>query len=818
MLEIITVVAIIGVSLILSWKRASLSVWTIATGVCLLGILRSADLSMFTIILSLCIFVSIATLLNVVSFRKKFITRFLLSFLVKKLPTISETEREALEAGTVGWEGTLFSGKIDWEGLINVPVSKLTVEEQAFIDGPVKALCDKIDDWRITHHDYDLSEEIWTFIKENRFFGLVIPREYGGLAFSATAHSEILTILAARSATVSTTVSVPNSLGPAELIWHYGTAEQKNFYLPRLAHGEEIPCFGLTAPDAGSDAGAIPDYGVVCQGEYEGQSCLGIKLNWNKRYITLAPVATLLGLAFKLFDPEHLLGAQENLGITCALIPTNLSGVQIGRRHFPLNCAFQNGPTQGKDVFVPLKAIIGGEAGIGRGWQMLVECLGVGRAISLPATAAGGAKVAAFTSGAYARIRRQFNMPIANFEGIQLVLAQIVGKLYLMESTRLLTTAFIDQGQKPAVLSAISKYHLTELGRDCGVGAMDIHGGKGICLGPKNYLGRGYQAAPIAITVEGANILTRSLIIFGQGAIRCHPYLYDEILALTETDQEKRLNQFDKVLFAHIGFSLTNIIRAFSTAVTGGRFLKTANFSAATPYARRFERYSHAFILAADCALILLGGELKRKEGLSARFGDIFSYLYMGSAVLKRFYDQGKLAADFPLVEWVATYVSYQIEQSFLNIFKNFPSRGMAWILKRLIFPFGMHAKLPTDRLSQHISQLVTQPSPTRDRLINGLLFDTKTHRLFDDLNLCLKQVIAAEDLEKMIRKALPAGDLHHLTQEDLIKQALEKALITSEQALQLQAVEKARQEVIAVDDFDPKDLSILQQETRRGE
>src|SRR5499425_828557 len=510
-------------------------------------------------------------LLNVRPLRKALITRPFMKTYLKLLPRMSQTEKEALEAGTVWWDGELFTGAPKWEKLLAARPPQLTAAEQAFLDGPCEELCRMLDEWSITHELADLPPQVWEFLKSRGFFAMIIPRRYGGLEFSAFAHSCVLAKIASRSVTASSTVAVPNSLGPAELLNHYGTEEQKNYYLPRLARGEEVPCFALTGPRAGSDAAAIPDTGIVTRGMWQGREVLGLRLNFSKRYITLAPVATVIGLAFRMFDPERLLGGKTDIGITCALIPRNTPGVSIGRRHFPLNIPFQNGPIQGRDVFVPLDYIIGGPAMAGSGWRMLVEQLSVGRCISLPSNTTGAAKAAVWATGAYARIRNQFNTPVARFEGVESVLARMVALTYTMDAGRSVTAGAIDGGEKPSVPSAMLKYHVTEMGRQVANDAMDVHGGKGIMLGPKNYLARGYQIVPVAITVEGANLLTRNLIIFGQGAIRCHPFVLREMTAARNPDRARGVDEFDRALFAHMGFTVSNAVRSFIMALTNAR-------------------------------------------------------------------------------------------------------------------------------------------------------------------------------------------------------------------------------------------------------
>src|SRR5579862_8976826 len=542
-------------------------------------------------------------LLNLRPLRKALITRPFMKAYLKLLPSMSQTEREALEAGTVWWDGELFTGAPKWSKLLSARPPQLSAEEQAFLDGPCEELCRMLDDWNITHERGDLPPQVWDYLKARGFFAMIIPKKYGGLEFSAYAHSCVLAKIASRSTTASSTVAVPNSLGPAELLVHYGTEEQKNHYLPRLARGEEIPCFALTGPRVGSDAAAIPDTGIVCRGLWQGREVLGLKLNFNKRYITLAPIATVIGLAFRMLDPERLLGDRVDIGITCALIPRDLPGVEIGQRHFPLNIPFQNGPIRGHDVFVPLDCIIGGLKMAGHGWRMLVEQLSVGRSISLPANATGGALAGSYATGAYARIRRQFNAPVGRFEGVQQVVARMLGLTYIMDAARSVTTAAIDQGERPSVPAAILKYHLTEMGRRVANDAMDVHGGKGIMLGPRNYLGRGYQAIPVAITVEGANILTRNLIIFGQGAIRCHPYVRREMSSVVDPDRKRGVAEFDRALFGHIGFAVSNAVRSLLMAFTLARFQKVPESGPMHRYYQHIERFSASFAFVTDLAM-----------------------------------------------------------------------------------------------------------------------------------------------------------------------------------------------------------------------
>ncbi|HUP31377.1 MAG TPA: acyl-CoA dehydrogenase, partial [Usitatibacter sp.] len=581
---------------------------------------------------------AVVALFTVRPLRRALLTRPIFGLYKKVLPQVSQTEQEALDAGSIWWDAELFSGRPHWKTLLDYPQARLTAEERAFIDGPVEELCGMLNEWNIIHEKADLSPEVWKFIREKGFLGIIIPKSFGGLGFSAYAHSEIVTKISTRSGTAAVTVMVPNSLGPAELLIHYGTDEQKNHYLPRLAKGLEIPCFALTSPEAGSDAGAIPDFGIVTRGMHEGREVLGIRLTWDKRYITLGPVATILGLAFKLYDPDHLLGSEEELGITLALIPTSHKGVNIGRRHVPLGAAFMNGPNSGKDVFVPMDWIIGGQKQVGKGWRMLVECLAAGRSISLPSMAMAAGKLGSRATGAYARIRSQFRTPIGKFEGVEEPLARIGGNTYLMDATRRMTMVALDLGEKPSVISAICKYHMTERMRQVLNDAMDIHGGKGIMMGPNNYLGSAYINIPIAITVEGANILTRSMIIFGQGAIRCHPWVLKEIKAAADND----LVAFDRALWGHMGFTISNAFRSLFLGITGGKAVSVPGSPDVRRYLQQMTRFSAAFALLSDISMFVIGGSLKRKEKISARLGDILSLLYMASATVKRFEDEGR--------------------------------------------------------------------------------------------------------------------------------------------------------------------------------
>lgn len=748
-------------------------------------------------------------LLTQVEFRRQRFTKPLLDIYRTMLPSMSDTEREALEAGSVWWDGELFTGLPDWDRLMAMPAPTLSAEEQAFMDGPVEELCTMLDDWEITHELGDMPEEIWAYIKKHRFFAMIIPKEYGGLEFSAYANAMVIGKLASRNATASSTVGVPNSLGPAELLLHYGTDAQKDRYLPGLADGSEIPCFALTSPQAGSDAAAIIDSGIVCKELVDGKEVLGLRLNWDKRYITLAPVATVLGLAFKLYDPDHLLGDPDksDYGITAALIPTDTPGVTVGRRHYPLNIAFQNGPTQGKDVFVPLDAIIGGPEMAGKGWRMLVELLSVGRAITLPASAMGGGQAAFYASGAYARIRRQFNVPISAFEGVGEALARMAGHAYIMKSAVSVTAGAIAQGEKPAVPSAVLKYHCTELGRKVANDAMDVQGGKGVMLGPKNYLGRGYQATPIAITVEGANILTRSLIIFGQGAIRCHPFVLRELQAAQDDDQAHGLVEFDNALFGHIGYAISNAARSFWLALTHARWSQVPLDTPTRRFYQNINRYSAAFALASDFAMLTLGGSLKQRELLSARLGDVFSSMYLASTVLKQFENDGRKAADLALVEWSVRTLMYQAQEQLHSFLRNLPNRWVARMLRVFIFPRGRTYSAPSDAQGQALVDLITRPTEARERLAGFAYTTMEPGNPIGLLQDAMAKTEANAPLQKKLRSARKSGELSAEYLPEQVKEALAKSILTDDEAQALLACHEQVMALIAVDDFDPSEI-----------
>ncbi len=732
-----------------------------------------------------------------VALRRNLFSRPILSMVRKVLPPLSQTEREALEAGGVWWDAEILSGKPDWQRLRAIGKPRLTDEEQAFIDGPVQELCAMVNDWDIQFKHRDLPPKVWDFMKKKGFFGLIIPREYGGLGFSNFAHSEIVTLISTRSTTAAVTVMVPNSLGPGELLMHYGTDAQKKHYLPRLANGRDIPCFGLTSPEAGSDAAAMTDKGVVCYGKIKGKKVLGMRVNWHKRYITLGPVATVLGLAFKLYDPDHLLGDQEELGITVALVPTDTPGVEIGDRHYAALQAFQNGPNYGRDVFIPMDWVIGGQDQVGKGWKMLMSALAAGRSISLPSLSTGGAKLAARTTGAYARIREQFGIPVGKFEGVQELLARIAGTAYLLEAARLTTTRALDEGEVPAVISAIMKAQATYRMREAIDDAMDVHGGKTICDGPKNYLGNVYRAIPVAITVEGANVLTRSLIIFGQGAIRCHPFLLDEMMAAENPDKSAGLDAFDQTLYKHLGFQIATLGRSFFHGLTGGRFAHAPDDAGDMAwYYRQISRYAAALTLVTEISLLSMGGALKRKEMISARLGDVLGELYLLSCVLKRFEDDGRSAADLPLVELCCARGFHTVEARLAEVFANYPNRFLAGLMRVLTLPWGRWKRQPPDHLTITCAELLLAPSDTRDRLTQGIYMGREGDGI-ELVETAFRLTVEAEEGRGKMRHAR-VGD---------VDQAVKANLLTKEQAGRIRAAEEAVDRAIQVDSFRKSEL-----------
>lgn len=800
------IVALLFASALSAYHRWPLSVWALLT----IGLLTAcwfggADPVTTQIVAVLTVLIALPLLLPFV--RKPLVTAPLLRFYTKLLPPLSETERTALESGTVGFEGELFSGKPNWDKLLKLPKPELSTEEQAFLEGPCEALCRMTNDWEITHIRADLPPQMWDYLKRNKFFGLNIPKEYGGLGFSALMNHKVIQKLASLSSVVSSTVGVPNSLGPAELLMHYGTDEQKRHYLPRLADGREIPCFALTGPFAGSDATSIPDYGIVCKGQWNGQEVLGIRLTLNKRYITLAPVATLIGVAFRMYDPDGLLGDKRDIGISLALMPRDVPGLEIGRRHFPLNATFQNGPIRGKDIFLPLSQLIGGPAYAGRGWQMLMECLSIGRSITLPSSGSGGAKAAAITVGAYARIRKQFGLSVGRFEGVEEALARMAGKAYAIGALSEATAAAVARGENPAVPSTISKYHCTEMGREVARDAMDVLGGKGIILGPRNFAGRGWQAAPIMITVEGANIMTRSLMIFGQGAILCHPWVMKEMKAAQLPDRKQRLDEFDKNLFGHIGYALSNAVRSWWYGLTAARIGTAPGSPYTRRYFRKLNRYSAALAVMADTSMLLLGGKLKFKESLSGRLGDVLSQLYIASAMLKRFQDQGSPESDQPLLAWAFHDAVNKIETALSGALRNFPIRPISYVLWMMIFPWGRRAQAPSDRLGHRTASLLLTPNDARDRLADGIFLTPADNNPAGRIVSYLPKVILAEPVERKFLKALKNSDIEALDFATQLDEGVREGWITQEERAQLEELREMTLDAINVDDFDPEEL-----------
>ncbi|EKO3926007.1 acyl-CoA dehydrogenase [Vibrio metschnikovii] len=737
------------------------------------------------------------------SLRRKWISDPAFKLFKQVLPPLSATEKEAMEAGSVWWDGELFSGKPNFTTLHHYPKPTLTAEEQSFMNNELETLLGMIDDHKIIKHDRDLPKEVWDYLRKERFFSLIISKEYGGREFSALANSTIVSRIATRSISAAVTVMVPNSLGPGELLSHYGTQEQKDYWLPRLADGTDIPCFALTGPEAGSDAGGIPDQGIVCYGKHEGKEVLGIRLTWNKRYITLAPVATVLGLAFKLNDPDGLLGDKKELGITCALIPANHTGVEIGERHDPLGLAFMNGPTRGNDVFIPMEWLIGGVDYAGKGWRMLVECLSAGRGISLPALGTAIGHLTSRTTGAYAYVRKQFGMSIGKFEGVAEALGRIGGLTYLLEATRTLTTTSLDMKERPGIITAIAKYHMTEMARTILNDSMDIHSGRAIQDGPMNYLSTHYLGVPVAITVEGANILTRNLMIFGQGATRCHPYVLKEMEAAANPDSEQAAKDFDKLLFKHIGHAVKNTFGAFGAALTGSRFIKAEMSGPTQGYYKEMTRLSRALAVSADFAMLTLGGELKRKEMISARLGDALSFLYMGSAVLKRYEDEGRQQTDLDYVHYAMQHCLHHAAKALSDTYRNYPIKAVGGLLKGLIFPLGNHYQAPSDTLTVKIAESLMTPGAHRDRLTH-LCYIGKDED--DSVGLMEKAFLAmysVKGLERQMNKAVKEGKVARkgpLTER--LAQAKAAGVLTENEVEAILAADKLRSKAIQVDHF----------------
>jgi len=737
------------------------------------------------------------------SLRRKWVSDPAFKMFKKVLPPLSSTEKEAMEAGSVWWDGELFSGRPDFAKLHQYPKPTLTAEEQSFMDNELETLLAMLDDHKIVKEDRDLPPEVWQYLRKERFFSLIISKEYGGREFSSLANSTIVTRIATRSISAAVCVMVPNSLGPGELLSHYGTQEQKDYWLPRLADGTDIPCFALTGPEAGSDAGGIPDEGIVCYGKHEGKEVLGVRLNWNKRYITLAPVATVLGLAFKMYDPEGLMGDKKELGITCALIPADHKGVEVGERHDPLGLAFMNGPTFGKDVFIPMEWLIGGQDYAGKGWRMLVECLSAGRGISLPALGTAVGHLTSRTTGAYAYVRKQFGMSIGKFEGVAEALGRIGGLTYLLEASRTLTTTSLDLKEKPGIVTAIAKYHMTEMARTILNDSMDIHSGRAIQDGPMNYLASPYLGIPVAITVEGANILTRNLMIFGQGATRCHPYVLKEMEAAANPDQKQGAKEFDDLLFKHIKHAMGNTFGAFGAALTGSRFIKSGMSGATQKYYKEMTRLSRALAVSADIAMATLGGDLKRKEMISARLGDVLAYLYMASAALKKYEDEGRQQQDLDFVHYAVQHCLHNAASSLQEAFSNYPQKAIGRLLKVLVFPLGNHFAKPSDDLTVKLAESLMTPGAQRDRLTN-LCYVGKDEN--DSVGLMETAFLAMYEVKSLERKLMRAAKEGKVARKgllaDRLAQALEADVLTQEEVDQIVAADKLRYKAIQVDHF----------------
>jgi acyl-CoA dehydrogenase len=779
--------------------------WTGAAAVWLIGWritgIASPHLFQFCVI----VLIALALVFGLPPLRRLLISRFAMKAMARVLPRLGDTERIALEAGTVWWDAELFGGMPRWDKLLDFKPQPLRADDKAFLDGPVNELCARLDDWQIQQLR-DLPTSVWSFMKTNGFFGMGIPKEFGGHGFSAIMHSRVVTKISTRSVAAAVTVMVPNSLGPGELLLHYGTEEQKKYYLPRLARGDEIPCFGLTGPEAGSDAAATQSTGIVEKRVVDGRETLGLRLNWKKRYITLAPVATLIGLAFRIKDPDHLLGDVEDLGISCALIPHDLPGVEIGMRHDPMGVPFMNGPIVGNDVFAPLDCIIGGTAGIGQGWRMLMECLAAGRSISLPALSVGAAQMATRVSGAYATVREQFDTPIGRFEGIEEPLARIAGKTYMMTATRTITCGALDAGEKPAVLSAIAKAYLTEGMREVVTDAMDIRAGAAIQRGPRNSLARMWDAVPIGITVEGANIRTRSMIIYGPGAIRCHPFVQHEIAAIAAND----LAAFDRALFGHVNLLARNSTRAKLLAWSGSRLAAKPRVEDTGRYYQHLSRFSAAFELLSDVAMGTLGGSLKRREKISGRLADALAYMYLASCALKRYHDEAKTTANYNLARWCADHCLYRVQEALLGVIESLPMRPAAFLLGWAIFPLGARFRPPSDRLGARVARDILEDREARIHLTEDIFVPPPGEVGLGALEAALDKAVRALPVETKLRDAVRAGTLDRAPGYMLDELGLKAGVISAEEYQWLQEADAARNEVVAVDAFDPQTFRTL--------
>lgn len=737
--------------------------------------------------------------------RMALITKPAYKTLANAMPTMSTTEREALDAGTSWWEKELFMGAPDWKKFDAYPFPTLSLEEQSFLDNEVQQLCRMLNEWEIHHHLKDLPPEVWTFIKDKGFLGLIIPKEYGGKQFSSFAQSRIMSKIASRSLTTAVSCMVPNSLGPGELLLHYGTQEQKDRYLPGLAKGEEIPCFGLTSPEAGSDAGAIPDTGVVCYGQFEGKEVLGLNMNFSKRWITLAPIATVVGLAFKLYDPEGLLGdkIKTEYGITCALLPADHDGVEVGARHNP-GSPFMNGTVDGKDVFIPLDWIIGGVKNAGNGWRMLMECLAVGRGISLPALSTAAGEMSYLTVGAFAKVRQQFKISVGKFEGVQEATSDIASDTYMLEAFRYMVTCGLNQGGKPAVMTAMAKYYATETMRKVVNHGMDVVGGRAIQMGPRNFLALSYQAIPVSITVEGANILSRSLMIFGQGSMRCHPYLFEELQLLQAEDKDNALKTFNDMLFKHLGYTFNRTARSFAYGYIWGpsdASEKSDDFS--RPYYKTINRLSANFALTADMCLGLLAGDIKRKEMLSGRLADIHSNLFIATSILK-FYEHGqRTEAEQTHAQLALEKALFNAQEAFFGLYDNFPIKIASGLIKFICFPFGRPLAKPSDKLKLQAGELIMQENAFRDQLKEHVYYNTDANDITGRMESTFLMSLEVDELWTRFKKAESKGQFEGLTFEEHIRSALSQNFITTEESEKLTTYNIKRFDSMLTDIFD---------------
>lgn len=778
-------------SLIVLYRSASPRIWEMGSGVYLflatfmVGFPWLMGLVVWTLIAGIVVLLRVDVARNAIS-------DVIFKRAEHAIPKLSKTEEEALNAGDVWLEKSIFTGEPDWEKLHSIETT-LTSEEQAFLDNETETLCSMLDDWSIINQ-HDLPEAVWAYMKEKGFFALVIGKAYGGKGFSARAHSDVVIKIATRSPSAAVTVMVPNSLGPGELLQHYGTDAQKAYYLPRLAKGIDVPCFALTEPGAGSDATSIESEAIVVEREIDGKRVLGLDITLEKRWITLAPVATLVGLAVQLKDPNGLLKGVGEEGITCVLVSRDTPNLEIGNRHLPAELAFMNGTIRGKHIFVPIDSIIGGQEKAGAGWQMLVECLSIGRSISLPALATATSNVAYVATGAYTKIRRQFNVDIAQFEGIGEKLAEIAGMTYLVNATRLLTLAAVNEHKKPSVASAITKYFNTELARTLLIGAMDVHAGRMVVMGPRNYLAGHYQGAPVSITVEGANIMTRNLLIFGQGSIACHPFVRDEFYAIAKKDNDA----FRALFWKHVTYFMRNLAKTVCSAWTGGRFIVVPDNAMKREY-QQLSRLSFAYAWIADLALMTLGGELKRKERLSARLADGMSYLYLAMAALKTSRDADEVEQLH--AKWAVSYCFYQAQSSLLSLCKNFPIRAIGILARCIAFPFGQSMSYPSDRLSGQLAKQMCQPHPYRDALKKSLYLTGDAQQPLDRVEHAFQLMMQHAPLYQKVPelKRCKWGQLKALLVEKVASGAL-----TQTEMDNILAVEQARWDAIQVDEFTP--------------